>query len=296
MNANEYSTSSIPPIGMAFWLLDGGRLIDRVDWLIRNGFQGISFLQSIMEIDPSERKDVAAAIKSEQLYVTYHGNVHDNLTDSNDLDESFVRRMIEDVIWWHENTNGVYSCCSDAIKVPQQDGTTIFDFDLNAKHLHLMYDHLSKHGIRIGIENDFGGKNKFNLLDDMYRMKEICSDIEVGMIFDTGHANVHVCSDGFADENNINAYVSKMPFEICEVHFSDNHGRQDEHKQLGYGNLNLKDLFSGLKSIGFAGKFTIEVCLDILSGKYVSDINNPQQMDAILISRDKIIEAWSALK
>ena len=296
MSANEYRSSSLPPIGMAFWLLEGGRLMDRIDWLIRNGFQGVSLLQSILDIDPSERQDVAAAIKSEQLYVTYHGNVHHKLTDSGKLDESFINRMLDDVIWWHENTNGVYSCCSDPIKVLQPDGTRMFDFDLNARHLHLMSDRLSKHGIRVGIENGFGGKNKFSTLNDISRMKETCSDIKIGMLLDAAHANIHVRSDGVADEDNINAYVSKLPLEIWEVHFSDNLGRRDEHKQLGYGNLNLKDLFAGLRSSGFSGKFTIEVCLDILSRKYASDINNPQQMDALLISRDNIIAAWSAPK
>lgn len=296
MSASEYRSSSLPPIGMAAWLLDGGRLIDRIDWLIRNGFQGISLLQSSLDIDPSERKEVAAAITSEQLYVTYHGNVHHQLTDSGKLDESFIGRMLEDVIWWHENTNGVYSCCSDPINVPQPDGTGMFDFDLNARHLHRMSDSLGTYGIRVGIENGCGGKNKFSTINDMSRMQKFCSDIEIGLLLDAAHANIHVRSDGVADENKINAYVSKLPLEIWEVHFSDNLGKQDEHKQLGYGNLNLEDLFAGLRSGGFSGKFTIEVCLDILSGKYASNINKPEQMDALLISRDNIIAAWSAPK
>lgn len=297
MSVSGNGKSSLPPIGMAGWLLTGGRMIDRIDWLIRNGFQGISLLQSIMDIDPSERKEVAAAITSEQLYVTYHGNVHHQLTDSGELNDSFEARLIEDVIWWHENTDGVYSCCSDPIKVPELNGTNVFDFDLNARHLHLMSDGLSKHGIRVGIENGFGGRNQFCTLNDIVRFKEGCSDIEIGMLLDAAHANIHVCSDGFVDEdNNIGTYVSGIPLEIWEVHFSDNLGKRDEHKQLGYGNLNLEALFAGLKSNDFAGKFTIEVCLDILSGKYGSDINNPRQMDALLISRDNIIAAWSALK
>ena len=97
MIANKRRTSSLPPIGMAAWLLGGGRLIDRIDWLVRNGFQGISLLQSFMNIDPSERKDVAAAISSEQLYLTYHGNVHHKLTDSGELDELFIGKYASDI-------------------------------------------------------------------------------------------------------------------------------------------------------------------------------------------------------
>lgn len=47
---------------------------------------------------------------------------------------------------------------------------------------------------------------------------------------------------------------------------------------------------------GFAGKFTVEVCDDILSGKYFSDIYNSKQTDALFISRDKINSAWAALE
>ena len=51
-----------------------------------------------MDIDPSEREEAAAARRSAQLYVTYHGNVHHKLTDKGELDESFSERMVEDVI------------------------------------------------------------------------------------------------------------------------------------------------------------------------------------------------------
>jgi len=73
---------------MAFWLLSGGKLIDRIEWIIDNGFKGVSFLQNAIEIDKEERKEMAAAIVSSQLYVTYHGNVHDNLKESSDIYDS----------------------------------------------------------------------------------------------------------------------------------------------------------------------------------------------------------------
>ncbi len=83
--------------------------------------------------------------------------------------------------------------------------------------------------------------------------------------------------------------------EIFEVHFSDNFGKQDEHKQLGYGNLDLNSIFNALKERTFAGKFTIEVCVDILSGRYVSDIHNPEQTEALLISKDIIKTTWATV-
>ncbi|MFC1478984.1 sugar phosphate isomerase/epimerase family protein [Planctomycetota bacterium] len=285
-----------PPIGMALWLLAGGHLIDRIEWVISNGFQGISLLQSAMDIDVEERKDVAAAITAAKLYVTYHGNVHHKLNESGELDTDFADRMIDDVVWWHENTNGVYSCCSDSIKAVREDGTAVFDFDLNKQHMDMIAGRLNTYGIHVGIENGCGGKNRFCTIDDFVRIKEMCSGSDVGMLLDAGHANIHVRSDGVENEDNITSYVSKIPFEIREVHFSDNVGKQDEHKQLGYGNLNLSDLFKAFKNREFTGKFTVEVCVDILSGKYGSDINDPKQTDALLVSRDKITAAWADLE
>jgi len=277
---------------MADWLLTGGSRLDRIEWLIDNGFQGISFLQSIMDIDEIERQDMADAIKASDLYVTYHGNVQDHLTQSGELDLDFDNRMIDDVIWWHENTNGVYSCCSDSVNTPHPDGTYFFDFDMNKVHINLMASRLCKYGIRVGIENSFGGNQRFCTSKDFAHIKTLCSECEIGILLDTGHANIHLQSDKNSNENNIADYVSNLPLEIFEVHFSDNFGKQDEHKQLGYGNLNLEQMFKALKSREFAGKFTIEVCVDILSGKYVSDIYNSKQTEALLISKDIITSTW----
>jgi len=281
---------------MAVWLLDGGQLIDRIEWIIENGFEGVSFLQNAIDIDRHERRDAAAAISSAQLYVTYHGNVHHKLKESGGLDTDFTGRMMDDVIWWHEHTNGVSSCCSDPINLSKENGMTAFDFDLNKTHMDSMAGRLNKYGIRVGIENSFGGKNKFCTLKDMAHMKEMCSGYHIGMLLDAAHANIHVRNDGIEHEGNMAAYVGKLPLEVLEVHFSDNFGTQDEHKQLGYGNVNLHELFGALKSNGFAGKFTIEICVDILSGKYGSNIFDSRQTDKLLISRDKIRTAWSALK
>jgi sugar phosphate isomerase/epimerase len=281
---------------MAAWLLKGERPVDCIEWIIKNGFQGVSLLQGAMDMDKHARQDAAAAITAAKLFVTYHGNVHEKLTTSGALDTDFGRRMIDDVIWWHENTGGVYSCCADTINLPQPDGTKAFAPALNLQHMRMLAERLPAYGIRVGIENSFGGKNKLCALSDMVRFKEQCSGLPIGMLLDAAHANIHVRSDGETGENEIGAYAGRLPFEVLEVHFSDNLGTKDEHKQLGYGNLDLPALFSALKSNGFAGKFTVEVCVDILAGKYASDIRDPQQTDALLVSRDRINKVWSDLK
>ncbi len=288
MKNMERNLDICPPIGVALWLLEGKSMTDCVEWVINNKFEGVSLLQNVMELDKFEKTDIAEAIKSAGLKVTYHGNVNDHLKDFNKLDVEFISRMIDDVIWWHENTGGVFSCCSDAINIPGNNCETVFDFEINFQFMKMLSSRLSKFGIRTGIENSFGGNFKFCSLKKISKFE----NTEIGMILDVGHANIHVRSDGTDGESEVGEYVRKLPLEILEVHFSDNFGKKDEHKQIGYGNLDLESLFSVLKSKDFSGIFTIEVCLDILSGKYFLDIYNSKHTDSILISRDRIKEVW----
>lgn len=89
--------------------------------------------------------------------------------------------------------------------------------------------------------------------------------------------------------------MAQLPFEIVEVHFSDNLGQQDEHKPLGYGNLDLKGLLKSLKHNGFNGIFTLEICRDMLNGQYGLDIYDSSQTEGLVSSRQSIIETWAAV-
>ncbi len=285
-----------PPIGMSFWLLGGGRPIDRIEWIIKNGFEGVSLSQTSLGLDRHEKEDIAAAIASARLFVTYHGNVHHKLKESGELDTDFAARMIDDVIWWHANTGGVYSCCSDAIHVTRNDGTKAFAHDLNRQHMDQLAQGVHQYGIRVGIENSFGGQNRFCTIKDFIRFKELCGAIPTGMLLDAAHANIHVRSDGVEHENDIGDYIGRLPLKLWEVHFSDNLGEKDEHKYLGYGNLDLRAAIAAVKHDGFNGMFTVEVCLDILAGKYASDIDDPKQTDMLRRSRERISAVWAALE
>lgn len=282
---------------MAVWLLEGGRLIDRVEWLAKNGFSGVSLLQHVIDVDPKERQEAAAAVVSEGLWVTYHGNVHHKLKESGELDMDFALRLTDDVLWWHENTRGVGSCCSDPIHVPRSDGTKYFDFDMNRRHMKFMAERLGTYGIPIGIENSCGGAGLFCSVNDIVRFKDLCRDIPMGMLLDAAHANIHVRSDdnGREHQGDVAAYLRQLPFEFLEVHFCDNQGLEDEHKYLGYGNLDLPAVLRVLKDRDFTGKFTVEVCFDRLGGKSAADIRNPAETDGLLISRDKLLSEWSNL-
>jgi sugar phosphate isomerase/epimerase len=286
----------MPPLGMALWLLKGRRLADRVAWLVANGFTATSLLQSVMEVDGAERVDAAAAMKAAGLRITYHGNVQRRLTAAGSLDTDFTARMIDDVIWWHENASGVFSCCSDPIHRPGDDGNPTFAAELCAELMRRLHAGLAPHGIRVGIENGFGGGRKFCTLASIANFMESCEVPGLGMLLDAGHANIHVRSDGVKGETEIGDFVRKLPLDVLEVHFSDNAGRKDEHRKLGQGNLDLRELLAALKQGCFRGSFTLEVCIDILSKQYGADIDDPGQTDPLLISRDALRAAWAELE
>ena len=277
----------MPFVGMCAWLLKGGRLVDRVKWLIKNGFTGISFLQNVMDEEESECRDAAQAIISSGFNVTYHGNVHHKLSKDGKLDTEFAKRLIDSVIWWHQNTKGVFSCCFDSISLPSNPKN--FTFELNKEYMGLLSAGLKKYGIRVGIEN----APKFSAIKDIEKFKASCGEYNIGMLFDAGHANMHVRTDKVQGEEEVGEYYSKLPVEALEIHFSDNFGEKDEHKYLGYGNLDVKSLLKAVKTKPFKGQLSVEVCKDILSSQYGFDINDPKEMDNILRSRDKIIKSWN---
>ncbi|OGF51619.1 MAG: hypothetical protein A2044_04295 [Candidatus Firestonebacteria bacterium GWA2_43_8] len=113
------------------------------------------------------------------------------------------------------------------------------------------------------------------------------------MLFDAAHANIHVRSGNYKKENELGAYYKTLPLPVWELHFSDNLGKKDEHRELGYGNLDLAALLGAVKEKGFAGQLSIEVCKDILAGEYSFDIDIPGETDPVLRSRDKIISIWN---
>ena len=283
---------SLPPLGVCAWLLKGKSLTARIEWIIKNKFTGVSFLQGVMDTEAKDRRDAAAAIKAAKLNVTYHGNVHHKLTNSGELDLEFVKKLVEDVKWWNENTGGVYSCCFDPIKTPKDPPGT-FNVKINKEYMTLLNFGLKNHGVKIGIENVFEGAAKFYTAEDILNFIKECAGMDIGMLFDAAHANIHVRSGNYKKENELGAYYKTLPLPVWELHFSDNLGKKDEHRELGYGNLDLAALLGAVKEKGFAGQLSIEVCKDILAGEYSFDIDIPGETDPVLRSRDKIISIWN---
>lgn len=288
--------TTMPPVGMALWLLTGGTLADRVEWLAASGFNAASLLEESVMLDEQERAEAAAAMREAGLRLTYHPNFHspERLTPAGDIDFSYIRRILDDVLWWHEHTCGVASCCIDPVSFLHHS-KPLFSPDASRRVVHAIADRLGHADIRPGIENTWGVQHSLGSLDAIARFKALCDLPSMGLLLDAGHTNIHVRSDGMSGETEIGDFVRALPLEVLEVHLSDNQGEHDEHRGIRCGNLDLRSLLQALKDTGFRGQLTVEVCADIANGRYASDISNPAETAPLLRSLDALRSTWHSL-
>ncbi len=231
------------------------------------------------------RAEAAAAIREKNFTLTYHGNAQGNLTPEKKLDKDFVRRMFGDVLWWHNNTNGVVSCCSDCITA---DG--IYLKNETCRLFRMEQDFFEPRGIGYGIENS-SSANKYCTPDEMNKVRDMLGDAPgAGMILDAGHAHVYLT--GQSQKMNLAEYIGQIPFRIHEVHITDNHGEKDEHLLPGQGTMDFRLLREGLERCGFNGVISLEVCPDIQHGIYCWDLSTDYGRDMVCRARDAFLKQF----
>lgn len=105
-----------------------------------------------------------------------------------------------------------------------------------------------KLGVTIMIENgDTNTAEQKRLIEHLLRKFP-----GLGLHIDIGHANIGV------RKNMIHHYMNKYSKRIMHFHFSDNKGKHDDHKELGWGTIDWKEIISLLKSKGYDGTITVE--------------------------------------
>lgn len=76
--------------------------------------------------------------------------------------------------------------------------------------------------------------------DELKEIIEKSNMDNVKLIFDFGHANV--------SEYKIEEYLQKLDKYLYHLHISDNNGLSDQHKPIGEGNINYKEIFKLLEN------------------------------------------------
>ncbi len=124
------------------------------------------------------------------------------------------------------------------------------DWKQNAASITELHQKAKDLGLKIAMENL---PEKYNFLmktpDDFSRFYEETGLTDVGIVLDTGHANL---------EGQIEPFLQKLPSKIAHVHVSDNHGVMDEHLGVGYGNIEWHKFTKLVKSADFSGTVLCE--------------------------------------
>lgn len=125
------------------------------------------------------------------------------------------------------------------------------DWQLNLRSVRTLFTAAKKLGVDISIENT---PEPFHFLvkrmeDFALFYSELGSDVDLSITLDVAHANTAQQVFGFIDE---------FSDKIVHVHISDNEGKYDSHKGLGYGKINWKDVATALKKINYKSTVVLE--------------------------------------
>lgn len=125
------------------------------------------------------------------------------------------------------------------------------DWQTNLRSVRSLIATAKKLGVDIAIENT---PEPFSFLVKHMRdvalfFSELGADVDLGMAFDVGHANT---------TKEIFSFIDKFGDKIVHVHVSDNEGKYDQHKGVGYGKIEWKAVAKALKAIRYKGVIVCE--------------------------------------
>lgn len=125
------------------------------------------------------------------------------------------------------------------------------DWQLNLRSIKALLTFAKKLDVDVAIENT---PEPFHFLvkrmeDFALFYSELGSDVDLGMTLDVAHANT---------AQQVSGFIDKFSDKIAHVHISDNEGKYDSHKGIGYGKINWKDVATALKRINYRGTVVLE--------------------------------------
>ena len=121
------------------------------------------------------------------------------------------------------------------------------DWTRNLESIGLLYRFARDHGVEASTENimeAFVMKN----VDEFRRFYDEIGE-NIGIAFDTGHANVM---------GQVERFLTDFSEKFVHVHAHDNHGKSDEHLGIGYGNINWNLVARNLKRVSFSKVVMVE--------------------------------------
>jgi len=125
------------------------------------------------------------------------------------------------------------------------------DWQINLRSVKTLLAIAKKCGVDIAVENT--PEPFYFLVKRMHDValfySELGADADLGMAFDVGHANT---------TREIFGFIDKFADKIVHIHVSDNEGKYDSHRGIGYGKINWKAVAEALKLINYKGMIVCE--------------------------------------
>jgi sugar phosphate isomerase/epimerase len=128
--------------------------------------------------------------------------------------------------------------------------TRDLDWEVNISSVKELLSTAEEHGVKITIENALHPLPfLLKTAEDFTRFYNDLGDLDLGLTFDVGHANIN---------RQIYAFLKQLPDKIIHTHLHDNHGKRDEHLGIGKGIINWPRIISTLKKINYNEILLIE--------------------------------------
>jgi len=222
---------------------------DQISWVGRSGFDFIDFSIEPPVATP-ENIDVK---KVKMLMKKYNIGIVGHIGDwrlPKDSDYESVRKASLNEIIKAVRIHAKLGAKKITIHAPGADDRVI-DATIGryCQLIGALLKEAKKLGVSIMVENgDTNDKqNQLMLIDHLLKRFP-----KLGLHIDVGHSNIGV------KKNMVHYYMKKYSKRIMHLHFSDNKGGHDDHKELGWGNIKWKEIISLLKRYGYDGTITVE--------------------------------------
>jgi len=117
----------------------------------------------------------------------------------------------------------------------------------NLKAVKQLYRTARNYGVRIGLENLWSSDLLADIGEIFAFFREL--DCDVGLTLDVGHANL----TGYAT-----LFFDAFKDRIIHLHVSDNDGVEDQHWEMGEGNIDWKQIAEKTRELKYNGLVIVE--------------------------------------
>jgi len=114
------------------------------------------------------------------------------------------------------------------------------DWTRNLANVRLIAEFAEENGVEAALENIMEPFVLKNVAEFKRFYDEV--GVDLGLAFDTGHANV---------VGEVEAFLKEFPDRLVHIHAHDNMGKKDQHLGIGYGNINWENVADLLKKASF---------------------------------------------